>query len=200
MKKEEKTEITKAKIIKAALEEFGQNGFANAAINNLCKKNNIAKGLVYHNYANKEALYLCCAEYAVNKFITYMNQNFSGDDLHSYMKQRYRFFDENQNLSRLIFEIILQPSTILNERIVELKSTFDEYNLSLYKSAMKKIKLRDGISEEDAVQYYNMLQNMLNGCLSRNDLDADSFAAAFLQHEEHLKKIIDYMLYGIAEK
>ena len=57
MKKEEKTGLTKERILLAAMEEFGEKGYAAASLNNICAAG-IPKGLLYHNYENKDALYL----------------------------------------------------------------------------------------------------------------------------------------------
>ena len=50
MKKTEKTKLTVSKIIEAAMNEFGQNGYAGGTINNICKTG-INKGLIYHNFS-----------------------------------------------------------------------------------------------------------------------------------------------------
>ena len=50
MKREEKSENSKERIIKAALEEFGQNGYVAASTNNMCKNHDISKGLLFHHY------------------------------------------------------------------------------------------------------------------------------------------------------
>ena len=55
MKKEEKTEITKCKILAAAIQEFGANGYVAGSVNNICKTG-INKGLIYHNYKDKDEL------------------------------------------------------------------------------------------------------------------------------------------------
>lgn len=46
MKKEEKTELTKAKIFEAAMKEFGTKGYAADSVNNICKTG-INKGLIH---------------------------------------------------------------------------------------------------------------------------------------------------------
>ena len=61
MKKEEKTELTKSKIFAAAIQEFGTNGYATGSVNNICKTG-INKGLVYHNFKDKDELYLECVK------------------------------------------------------------------------------------------------------------------------------------------
>ena len=56
MKKSEKTEITIAKILDAAMKEFGKNGYAGGTINHICNAG-INKGLIYHNFAGKDELH-----------------------------------------------------------------------------------------------------------------------------------------------
>ena len=58
MRKEEKTRRTYERIMAAAMEEFGTKSYDNASITTLCNENQISKGLVYHNFKNKDELYL----------------------------------------------------------------------------------------------------------------------------------------------
>lgn len=48
MEKEEKTRLTKEKILKAGISEFGRNGYRGGSINAICASG-ISKGLIYHN-------------------------------------------------------------------------------------------------------------------------------------------------------
>lgn len=45
------------KIINAALDEFGENGFKKASTNNIVKRAGVSKGLLYHYFESKEVLY-----------------------------------------------------------------------------------------------------------------------------------------------
>ena len=60
MKQEERTELTRKKIMKAAVNEFGTYGYEGGTIGRICKTGNINKGLIYHNFKDKDALYLAC--------------------------------------------------------------------------------------------------------------------------------------------
>ena len=64
MKKEEKTELTKKKILAAALQEFGTNGYRGASLNAICESG-IPKGLLYHNFKNKDYAKDVCNHYSV---------------------------------------------------------------------------------------------------------------------------------------
>lgn len=58
MRKEEKTRLRREKIITAALFEFATKGYQGFVINELCKVDGIAKGVLYHNFSGKSDLYL----------------------------------------------------------------------------------------------------------------------------------------------
>lgn len=57
MRQEERRAITRAKIIAAARERFGNLGFAGTSMDAVAKDANVAKGAVYHHFANKEDLF-----------------------------------------------------------------------------------------------------------------------------------------------
>ena len=71
MKKEAKTEITKERIMTAAMREFGEKGYFAASLNNICGTG-IPKGLLYHNFKNKDALYLACVEKSFSALTAYL--------------------------------------------------------------------------------------------------------------------------------
>ncbi|MGN0519632.1 MAG: TetR/AcrR family transcriptional regulator [Candidatus Fimenecus sp.] len=200
MKKAEKTEITKEKILKAAITEFGTYGYDGATVNQLCRHHNISKGLIYHNFDSKGTLYLCCVELAVNAFITHMSAFHFGTDFKLYMQERYNFFKKNPDCGRLIFATVpTSEDKAFTNALREIRNRFDTFNAHLYLCAVDSLKLRNGISREDALQYYGLLQDMLNSYTSISRV-SDSCIAVLDNHEKHLEKILDYMLYGIAEE
>ena len=75
MKKEEKTKQTCEKIVHAATIEFGSRSYDAVSLNAICGKYQIAKGLIYHNFKNKDELYLYCVkEKASKKLMSYMER------------------------------------------------------------------------------------------------------------------------------
>ena len=200
MKKDLKTEITKEKILKASAEEFALYGFDGATVNGICQKHGISKGLIYHNFESKEELYLRCVEEAVNEFVSFMSRKEYGTDFKLYMKERYAFFEAHPNDSRLIFSVVLTDNSEFSEKIKNIKSKFDEFNRSVYLTAIQNIRLRKGVSENDAVGYYSLLQDMLNGYIGGERETKSNFSSDFLNHEKNLERILDFVLYGIAEQ
>ena len=54
------------RILNSAFEEFGRNGFEKASTNEIVEKAGISKGLLFHYFGSKRALYNALLEYAVS--------------------------------------------------------------------------------------------------------------------------------------
>lgn len=200
MKKDLKTEITKEKIMKAATEEFALYGFDGATVNQICQKHGISKGLIYHNFENKEELYLRCVQNAAEEFIAFMSRREFGTDFQLYMKERYAFFEAHPDYRRLIFAVVLTDDEVFSSKIKQVKSVFDDFNKKVYLNVIDHINLRKGISKQDVLEYYSLFQNVLNGYLIGGESSENSFDSVFFNHEKSLEKILDFILYGIAEQ
>lgn len=68
MKQAERAELTRQKIIRAAMKEFGANGYRGGTIGNICKTG-INKGLIYHYFSSKDDLYLECVKISCGKLV-----------------------------------------------------------------------------------------------------------------------------------
>lgn len=199
MRKEIKTELTKDKILAAAMQEFGTNGYAASSMNNICS-GGISKGLLYHNYENKDALYLACVRQCFDTLTKYLEAAEIGADLHRYLAARLQFFHEHENEARLFYESVLQPPETLKEEINKARAEFDSYNLELYRRILGTFPLRSGITEEDALHYLKLMQDMFNGYFSSPAARGLSFDDTLSAHEEGLSRLLDFMLYGIAKR
>lgn len=109
MKKAEKTERTKERILQAAMEEFGRKGYAAATIGAICSEHGIAKGLLYHNFVGKDDLYLACVSRCFDDVTAYLQGQNLGADLHRYMEYRFRYFSDHPLCAGLFFEAVLRP-------------------------------------------------------------------------------------------
>lgn len=199
MKKKEKTELTKEKIMKAAMEEFGSNGYAGASLNSICHTG-ISKGLLYHNFESKDSLYLACVDRCFSLITGYICSRSIGSDLPAYMDARLQFFKNNPDMAKLFFEVIIKPPAHLNQEIKELQKNFDELNRTIYQKILSSVSLRAGVTAEDAMEYFTMMQYMFNGYFSSTIYPNMSFSDVMASHEEHLTKYLNFMLYGIAER
>ena len=199
MKKEEKTELTKKRILSLAIQEFGTKGYKGASLNTICEAG-IPKGLLYHNFKNKDALYLSCVELCFQSLTQHLKMAQIGNDLEKYMRVRMDFFEKNRMEARIFFEAVLQPEEALYEQICALKKEFDELNKEIYTEILHGIQLREDITYDEAMTYFTMIQEMFNHSFSSQNCQNVSLIDKIAIHERDLPKILDFMLYGIARR
>lgn len=198
MKKSEKTEITIAKIMESAMTEFGINGYAGGTVNNICKTG-INKGLIYHNFAGKDELYLACLKNSCDKFVAYVSENDGTEDLKGYMKARMDFFHSYPKEAHIFFDAILNPPKHLSDEIEKTLTEFNRLNDRICKKTLEKLILREGIRTEDVLSYFHLMQTTLNGYFSSPAFQNVVWKEKVKMHETIIPKLLDLMLYGIAK-
>ena len=199
MKQLEKTRITRDRIISAAMDEFGKSGYSGASLNNICE-HGIPKGLIYHNFKGKDDLYLSCVEICFNGLTEYINKAEVGNDLQKYISARLCYFRENENEAHIFFDAVLQPPRALVGKIDELREDLDSLNKEIYGQILSSVTLREGISYDDALWYFSVQQTMFNGYFSSPAFCNIPFSEKISIHESRLASMLDFMLYGIAER
>lgn len=200
MRQEKKTELTKERILQAAIQEFGTNGYAASTLNAICSNYGISKGLLYHNFDGKDGLYLASVSRCFSGLTEYLKSKDIQDNLEGYMHMRFQYFSQHPHHARIFFEAVLQPPAALSAQIRELRKDFDSLNRRIYQTALSKIKLREGVTEADAIEYYEIMQEMFNGYFSSPAYANKDFHILVADHEERLSKMLNIMLYGIGER
>lgn len=205
MKKEEKTKRTYEKILAAAIEEFGTNSYDSASLTTICNKNQISKGLLYHNFKSKDDLYLCCVKACFGELTAFLRKDgFPADTIRDSMQQllhkRQDFLQGNPYYSNIFFHTVLQPPVHLRKEIREIRREFDDFFADYYKKLFEKLKLRDGITADAAAEYFIIFQEMFNGYFQSKSYEQNDFHALIQDHELNLSKILDIILYGMVEQ
>ncbi|MGI6212480.1 MAG: TetR/AcrR family transcriptional regulator [Anaerovoracaceae bacterium] len=225
MKQAERAEITRSRILRAAMEEFGRNGYRGGTIGNICKTG-INKGLIYHYFASKDALYLECVKISCGKLLEELERVEAGssgapsagpegtenagrgmnpqgkaeDVVRQYMKVRMDFYGAFPHESRIVFGCLLDPPEGLQAPIREIMTPLEERNLQIYGRLLSGLKLRSGVTEEKAKRYFILSQEMFNAYFSSPAMQKKSLEERIALHEQSIPEILDCMLYGIAEK
>lgn len=205
MKQQEKTQKTRERILAAALEEFGRKSYDAAAINSICEAGQIPKGLLYHNFKNKDQLYLACVELCYDRMTAYMkaNADTTGDArraLQSFLLTRQRFFAENPHLANIFFNTVLYPPRHLQPELALLRRDFEAYLMERYRAILDQLTLREGISTEMALEYFSAIQEMFNSYFQKRAQAEGDYHALIEDHEDKLSGMLDILLYGIARQ
>lgn len=205
MKKEEKTKRTYERILMAAMEEFGTKNYDTASLTTLCNENQISKGLIYHNFKNKDELYLKCVEKCFDEMVAdFEKREYKAESkqesLHNLFQMREQFFEEHPYYCHIFFNAVLQPPRHLQNEIHNLRQKYDVFYVKCFWELLQKTQLREGITVETATEYFLIFVEMYNGYFQNKFFEEDDFRDLIKNHEVNLSKILDIMLYGVAKQ
>lgn len=108
MVKQKGEHATAEKILEAAQDVFITKGFEGSSINDIANKAKINKSLIYHHFSNKADLWKAVKKYLLAKHVgeEIFDKDFPMDSfknfLRSFVTVRYKFYDDNPEIVRLI--------------------------------------------------------------------------------------------------
>ena len=200
MTKEEKTRKTRERLICSAIEMFGEKGYEGFNINEFCRTYDVSKGILYHNFSGKDELYLEGAKKFYSEFTEFLENSGNISDVRQYMKIRLKFFLKNPTYEKFFFEILLRPPFNLLEEIRIIQENQLEFNKQVFKNLITGVPLREKVTIEEALDYFDIMQEVFNRKFIKISKDAENLDVLSKYHEEKIEVFIDYLLYGIIEK
>ena len=168
MKREEKSQKMRRKIMDSALAEFSDQGYGVSSINTICAAENISKGIVYHYFETKDDLYLACVEECFQQLTDYIRSNFLKEDcsiekhLRNYFSLRTHFFREHPVYQRIFCEAVIAPPAHLKAEIQRRKQDFINVRYQMTDLNPHTFEVR----EENCMRALNVL---LYGVIQRKD-------------------------------
>lgn len=198
MRKEDKTLRTRERILSAGIEEFGHNGYRRGSINAICASG-INKGLIYHNFKDKDDLYLACVKRSLENMVASIRETMQ-DPAIDYSTARLRFFDQHQSQARIFLECSVYPPEHLRSQIQKLRQPLEDLNQAEFKKLLKKHSLRKGITTADAYSWFSCMEDAFNISFSKYDQEEADITQRLAKHETFAAAFIDRILYGIVEK
>ena len=100
MKREEKNQQTRRRIMDSALAEFAANGYGGSSVNTICAAQGISKGIVYHYFESKDELYLACVEECFQCLTAHLSAALPEEDAGAVEDQLGRYFSARMAFSR----------------------------------------------------------------------------------------------------
>lgn len=198
MKQEEKTRLTREKIIAAGIKEFGTNGYSGASVNNITGSG-IPKGLLYHNYRSRDELYIECLRVCFREISESLTCG-ETDGIKQYFARRMAFLSEKREMGAMVLEALISPPEKHLDEISHIREPYDRMNNEWLMKAIRAGRLRGGIDADSALKYLSVMQDMFNWyCLSPKYRE-QPLESLMTLHEEKLPEILDHMLYGIIEE
>ena len=201
MKREEKNQQTRRRIMDSALAEFSRRGYGASSINTICAAQDISKGIVYHYFETKDALFLACVAECFQRLTEYIRENLlsRGDTegcLEEYFALRTRFFHAWPIYQRIFCEAVITPPSHLRAEIQTCRQDFDQLNLRILERLLAPLSLRPGISKAEVIETFRQFQDFINIRYQTAEANGPEFAA----REENCRKALDILLYGVIER
>lgn len=203
VKREEKNSLTRQQILESALREFGSRSYAEASLNTISREGNLSKGIIYHYFKDKDDLYLSCVSLCIKGLVTFLEEkeSLTGrplEDVTSYLRLRHQYFERNPDCRHLFTTVLTQPPRHLVEEIAMVRKELDDYNKRFFQDILKGLTLRDGVSQEEAMEFFLMFQEAFNQYFTQNIQGEKQ--ALFALHEEKLTKFLPLLFHGIAKE
>lgn len=201
MKREEKNQQMRRRIMDSALAEFSRQGYGASSINTICAAQDISKGIVYHYFETKDALFLACVAECFQRLTEYIRANLTGRKdaeccLEEYFAIRTRFFHSYPVYQRIFCEAVISPPAHLRDGIQTRKQDFDGLNMHILEQLLAPLSLRPGISKEEVIETFRQFQDFINIRYQTAAANEPEFEA----REEHCRKALDILLYGVIER
>ena len=202
MKQEQKSALSRQRILDAALEEFSQKGYEAASLNTVWAEKGISKGIVYHHFRHKDELYLLCVQRCFDALTEHMQATAAAlngtvqAQLRCYFDARLQFFAEHPLYLGLFVDTLDPPQKLL-PRIARLREQFDGLNISVLTGLLRSQPLRPGLSVEQTAEDFRMYMDYFNLHFKAACRDSRSQQEILREHEQACHRQIDQLLYGV---
>lgn len=202
MKREEKNRQTQRRILDSALAEFAAMGYASGSINTVSNAQGLSKGIIYHYFPSKEALYLACVEECFTALTAYLKENLNAENeaveeqLKSYFNIRISFFRRYPLYQRIFCEAIIMPPSHLAATIQTLGAAFDALNVEILEKLLESVTLRSDITKEQVIDIFRVFQDYINAkyqMMSAQDVHLE-------EREACCRRALDVLLYGVVTR
>ncbi|MDY3250537.1 MAG: TetR/AcrR family transcriptional regulator [Candidatus Choladocola sp.] len=202
MKREEKIQLSRRRILDGALEEFSKQGYGASSLNNICTRQGISKGIIYHYFDTKDALFLACVEECFQRLTEYLRTEMRQETdtfdemLEEYFMVRMAFFKYHPVYQRIFCDAMITPPAHLNEDIQRIKHDFDMINRSIMEKIFEQVTLRSNITKAEIIDTFRQFQDFINVRYQMTGIGEQEFEA----REKSCRKALNILLYGIVER
>lgn len=203
MEQKKKSELSKQKILDAALKEFATKGYQGASLNIACAQNNISKGAIYHHFKDKNEIYLLCVDNCFKHLTDYLKDNLSitegtiDDGLKEYFDRRLNFFSEHPLYLGIFVDAAYNAPSELVPQIKQSRQPFDDFNMTFISTLLAGKKIRQGLNPQLLSTDFRMYMDFFNMCFYEEMHHEKPLADVIKNHEERCHRQIDLLIHGI---
>lgn len=205
MKQKERQERSKQAIIQAATDEFGSAGFETVTMDRICAAHGISKGMMYHYFANKDELFLCCVSGIFQELSKYLlaNMHIPADEpifesLKLFFGLRESFFQTRAKEKHIFENAVFYPPKHLAAQIQQYRAPIHEQNDRFLRQIVSRAKLRSGLDQKKALRYLNSIYQLFWNALHQYCLPEEypGFHGTLNEAEE----LLELFLFGVIDR
>ena len=184
-----------------ALAEFARQGYGASSVNAVCSAQGISKGIIYHYFKTKDALYLACVEECFGRLTEYLRANSpvtgtTESQLEGYFSARMDFFRAHPVYRPIFCEAVISPPAHLAAEIQARKQPFDDLNIAILENLLQPLPLRPDVTVDEVVETFRQFQDFINA----NDRAAVADPREFCLRDRRCKKALEILLYGVIDR
>ncbi|ABV34414.1 MULTISPECIES: TetR/AcrR family transcriptional regulator [Pseudothermotoga] len=149
----------KDKILMLAMEEFGKKGYEAASTNQIAKNAQVAKGLIFHYFKDKENLYYETYKMVLGQTLEEFNkfvESHKNDDPFDMMKawaiRKVQLSYEKPEMVDFLATLMSAPDHVKTKIVSDLRELQTSFFNILFEK-IQKLNLRDGITAEIAIKF-----------------------------------------------
>lgn len=202
MKQKDRQERSREQIYRAALEEFGANGYEGARMEAICSRHGISKGMMYHYYSGKDDLFMLCVgrtfdalKAGIEAGISRLAGKTPPDSIQEFFMLREAYFQNHPQQQRVFECAMLRPPAHLRAQIRKLRIPLQQLNRQFLAQQLEKLPLRPGLHRKRAIQYLESVEYCFRGaldayCEQQGEADLHTLLAAS-------GELLDMILFGV---
>lgn len=184
------------RIINAAITEFANKGYSNAATDEIVKQANISKGALFHYFTNKKELFLFLYDYTLNTIMNKFFREICFDEKDILVRIRQAVYLECMLVSQypMMFDFVktvyFENSDMVKEELQKRNATIltDSYNKLL--SDFDRSKFKEEININQAV---HVIMWTVEGILAKEKEKLKLLSSSELNLEEIMRQMDDFL-------
>ena len=143
------------------MKEFAERGYEEVTVDSICQKYEISKGMLYHYYSGKDALFLLCVQHTFQQLEEYLlermeqlEQKDPVEAMQEYFLLRESFFQENPQQKQIFEAALLRAPIQLTEQIEQIRQPLIRVNREFLHRTLLRLPLQKGLEQEEVLRYF----------------------------------------------
>ena len=180
----------------------GVRGYGGSSVNNICAAQGVSKGMIYHYFDSKDALYLNCVAECFQLLTEHLRERVPAPEcpvqkqLEDYFARKKDFFRMHPVYQPIFCETVINPPPGLQEAIRACRRGFDRLNAAILEGMLRPLPLRGDMARADVVEVIRQLQDFINARYRMTPMPPEEFRA----RDESCRRALDILLYGVIER